>query len=131
MIKLLESYPSFIQWHLRLDGVKVSGYEKMNEPQLYLLELFRQYDDAKDRLNIIKEWFSMQSLPKFSENYPLKAIPEETIEAFSDHVKNNNELKAEKVPSLWINNHVFPKEYSLRNIPFLLTDLGVLLKSTI
>jgi len=39
-------------------------------------------------------------------------------------------LKAEKVPSVWINNRIFPKEYSLGDIPFLLTELDVLLKST-
>lgn len=131
IIKLLEGYPSFIQWHIRLDGVIAPEYDNLNEPQLYLFELFRQNNNAKARLDIVKEWFSVQSLTKFSENYPLETIPEEITVVFSEHIRNNNELKAEKVPSVWINNRVFPKEYSLRDIPFLLTDISVLLKSTI
>lgn len=53
----------------------------------------------------------------------------ETIKAFSTHISENNELKVEKVPSIWINNRVFPEEYSIKDIPFLLTDLNTLLKS--
>lgn len=131
MIKLLDSYPSFIQWHIRLDGMITSEYDYLNKPQLYLFELFRQNDSTKVRLNIIKEWFNVQSLSKFSKSYPLNNIPEEVASVFSKHIRNNIDLKAEKVPSVWINNRAFPKEYSLRDIPFLLTDLGILLKSTI
>lgn len=130
-IRLLKNYPSFIQWHIRFDGAKAAEYDYLNKPQLYLFELFRQNNSAKVRLNIIKEWFRVQSLGKFSENYPLNTIQEETISTFSEHIRNNSELKVEKVPSIWINNRIFPKEYSLNDIPFLLTDLGVLLKSTI
>lgn len=131
IIRLLETYPSFIQWHIRLDGMVTHEYDNLNKPQLYLFDLFRQNDSTKVRLNIIKEWFKTQSIRKLSEIYPPDNIPEETILLFSEHLRNNDKLKAEKVPSIWINNRVFPKEYSLRDIPFLLTDLGILLKSTI
>ncbi len=131
MVKLQESYSSFIQWHIRLDGVVTPECDYRNNPQLYLFGHFIQNESTQVRLNIIKKWFKSQSLSKFSESYPLNNISEEVLFAFSEHLRNNNKLKAEKVPSIWINNRLFPEEYSLQDIPFLLTDLDVLLKSTI
>lgn len=131
IIRLLESYPSYIQWHIRLDGVQSLEYDNLNQPQLYLIELFKQNDSSEKRLSIIRKWFAVQSILKLSESYPLDSITEETRHTFYEHLEYNKDLNVEKVPCAWINNRVFPKEYSIRDVPFLLTDIGLLLKSTI
>lgn len=130
IIKLVESYPALIQWHIRLDGTIFPEYNHLNTPQLYLFELFRQNKDTEYRLEIIKKWFKEQNFLKFSKSYPLDNITEDVKSAFYNHMVYNKELKVEKVPSIWINNRIFPKEYLLRDIPFLLTDINTLLKST-
>ncbi len=131
VILLLENYPSFIKWHLRFDGLQTTENNIINENPVYLYELLRQQENTHIQLKIIKEWYKLKSMRKFSKKYPLKEITEVTNNDFSIHIRNNLILNTDKVPSIWINNRIFPTEYLLDDIRFLLTDIESLQESTI
>ncbi|WP_352422586.1 cysteine peptidase family C39 domain-containing protein [Proteiniphilum sp.] len=130
MIRLLERYPLFIQWHVRLDGTDKKMYENMNKVQFHLFTFFDPYRHFPERVEVLKEWFRSQSIDEFEKVYPVRAIGDETKRVFYNHVKNNKVLNTDKVPSIWMNDHPFPNEYTLEDLPFLLTDLVNLSKST-
>jgi uncharacterized membrane protein/thiol-disulfide isomerase/thioredoxin len=130
IIELIERYPQLIQWHIRLDGVTSSEYAEINKIQLSLAELYFKGDSSKVKLSIIKDWFKEQNFESFSKEHAIKSISKESIRFFAQHVKNNGMLKTNKVPTVWINNRTLPQEYSIKDIPFLLTNVNVLLKVT-
>lgn len=130
IIELIERYPQLIQWHIRLDGVTSSEYAEINKIQLNLVELYHKEDSSKVKLSIIKDWFKEQNFESFSKEHAIKSITKESISFFAQHVKNNSMLKTNKVPTVWINNCTLPQEYSIKDIPFLLTNMNALLKVT-
>ncbi len=130
LVSLLHSYPTFIKWHLRLDGLETRKQIPLNAIQLQLIELFKENTNTEIRLNALMDWFQNQSLSKFYKKYPVKTISDETLNYFFMHVKENKAMEVEKVPFIWINRRELPKEYTREDIPFLLTDLDILQKST-
>ncbi len=118
------------KWHIRLDGVTSSEYAEINKIQLNLVELYHKEDSSKVKLSIIKDWFKEQNFESFSKEHAIKSITKESISFFAQHVKNNSMLKTNKVPTVWINNCTLPQEYSIKDIPFLLTNMNALLKVT-
>lgn len=130
LVRLLNQYPTLIQWHLRLDGFESQDYLSENEIPLQIIELFKQNTDTESRLEIVKNWFQSQSLEVFHRKYPAKTIMDDSLNYFLEHVKENKRMEIQKVPTVWINKFEYPEEYSFKDIPFLLTDLNNLLKST-
>jgi uncharacterized membrane protein len=131
LVRLLLSYPAFIQWHLRLDGVETPEYHSINAIQLQLIEFFKENTNTENRMKVLMDWFRNQSVSKFHKKYPVKTISDETLNYFLMHVKENKAMEVGTVPFIWINRRELPKEYTYEDIPFLLTDLDNLQKSTI
>jgi len=130
LVRLLHSYPAFIKWHLRLDGLETRTQIPINAIQLQLIEFFKENVNTEIRLKALMDWFQNQSISKFHKKYPVKTISDETLNYFFMHVKENKAMEVVKVPFIWINRRELPKEYTHEDIPFLLTDLDNLQKST-
>ena len=130
LVQILENFPTFVQWHLRFDGIETRDYHSLNSIQLHMFEFFRENTDVEIRLNMLKGWIRSQSLSRFQQRYPVKTISEGTKNEFWWHSKENKVLDVTKVPSVWINSREFPKEYEISDIPFFLTDIENLLKTT-
>ncbi|MGQ1948821.1 vitamin K epoxide reductase family protein [Geofilum sp. OHC36d9] len=127
---LLQNYPASIKWHLRLDGLEARKQIPANAIQLQLIEFFKENGNTEIRLKALMDWFRNQSLSKFHKKYPVKTISDETLNYFLMHVKENKAMEVVKVPFIWINRRELPTEYTPEDIPFLLTDLDNLQKST-
>lgn len=126
MIKLLKRYPSFIQWHIRFDGIATQKYHEINKVQLSIYDFFQQQSDMDKRLKIMKDWAASHSNQSLSRKCSFGNVSDETVLSFSAHVRNNDRLEVETLPSIWLNNRFFPKEYLVKDIPFFLTDTTVL-----
>lgn len=129
IITLLEKYPQKLLWQIRFDGIETNEYHPINQIQLHLMQLCNNKTD-KVKLQIITDWYRKQSVQRFSKKYPVKEITKETLLDFAKHNAENKPLNVRKIPAMWINNREFPEEYSVEDIPFLLTDIDLLLKLT-
>lgn len=126
---LLEKYPQKFFWQIRFDGIETNEYHPINQMQLHLIQLCNnKTDDMK--LQIMTDWYRKQSMQWFSKRYPVKEIIQETIVCFAEQKADNKLLNIKKVPTIWMNNREFPEEYSVKDIPFLLTDIDRLLELT-
>ena len=129
IITLLKKYPQKFLWQIRFDGIETNEYHPINQLQLHLMQLCNnKTDDVK--LQIITDWYRKHSVQWFAKKYSVKEITKESICGFSEQIIENRQLNIQKVPTIWINNREFPEEYSVEDIPFLLTDINLLLKLT-
>ena len=126
---LLEKYPQKFFWQIRFDGIETNEYHPINQMQLHLIQLCNnKTDDMK--LQIITDWYRKQSMQWFSKKYPVKEITKETLLNFAEQNAANKELNIQKIPTMWMNNREFPEEYSVTDIPFLLTNVNLILQLT-
>lgn len=130
IITLLEEHPQEILWQIRFDGIEWKEYHPVNQIQLHLIQLCNNEKEDSVKLQIIKDWYRSQSVYWFAKKYPINEFMSETITDFAEQNADNKQLNVKKVPTIWINNREFPKEYSVKDIPFLLADLNLLLKLT-
>lgn len=127
IVILLERYPQKLLWQIRFDGIEANEYHPMNQIQLHLMQLCNnKTDDVK--LQIISDWYRKQSVQWLIDKYPIKEITTSTISDFAEHTIVNRQFKIKKVPTVWVNNRELPEEYSVEDIPFLLTDINLLRK---
>lgn len=126
---LMDKYPQSLLWQLRFDGIESDEYHPINQIQLHLMQLCNnKTDDVK--LQIISDWYHKQSVQRFTKKYSFKEITKQTLLDFAKQNAENKLLNVRKIPTMWINNREFPEEYSVDDIPFLLTDVNLLLKLT-
>ncbi|MDO5665023.1 MAG: vitamin K epoxide reductase family protein [Bacteroidia bacterium] len=128
MLILLEKCPQKLLWKIRFDGVESKEYQPINRIQLHLMQLCNNENNDSVKLQIIKDWYRKQSIGWFINKYPIKEILEETVLSFAMQNTENKQLDVKKIPTLWINNKEFPQEYSVEDIPFLLTDINFILQ---
>lgn len=116
-------------WQIRFDGIEANEYHPIDQIQLHLMQLCNiKSDDMK--LQIISDWYHKQSVQWFKKKYPIKEISIITISEYAEQSAGNRMLNIKRIPTVWINNRKLPEEYNLEDIPFLLTDLNLLLKLT-
>lgn len=129
IITLLEKYPQKLLWQIRFDGIETNEYHPINQIQLHLMQLCNNKTDNV-KLQIMTDWYRKQSMQWFSKKYPVKEITKETLLNFAEQNAANKELNIQKIPTIWINNREFPEEYSVTDIPFLLTNVNLILQLT-
>lgn len=130
ILQLMERYSGKILWQIRFDGIGKKGFDNLHAIQLHLMQLCKNEESDMVKLQIIKDWFSMQSFQWFAAKYPIDEIHQETSSGFLEHINENAELGVDRVPVLWINSKILPQQYSVVDIPFLLTDTNFLLQLT-
>ena len=129
IITLLEKYPQKLLWQIRFDGIETNEYHPINQMQLHLIQLCNNKKDNV-KLQIMTDWYRKQSMQWFSKKYPVKEITKETLLNFAEQNAANKELNIQKIPTIWMNNREFPEEYSVTDIPFLLTNVNLILQLT-
>ena len=122
VIRMMKKFPARFLWQICFDGIETEEYHPMNQVQLHLWELCRKETDDHIKLQIINDWFSKQSPQWFSKKYPISEISPDTIADFSIQCHENKLLGISKVPAIWIDGKVLPKEYAISDLPILCID---------
>lgn len=130
ILKLIKNYPESFLWQIRFDGIEKEVYNPINRIQLHIKQLCDNEQDDSAKIQIIKDWYSRQSFQWFAERYPIDKIAPETIVGLAEQINDNARLNVTRVPILWINNRMLPQEYAVLDIPFLYTDVQLLLQLT-
>lgn len=130
ILTLLEKQSTVFLWQIRFDGIETKQYHPINHMQLHLMQLCNNETEDDKKLQVIKDWYRMQSIKKFVKKYPFKGISEETIRSFAEQNSQNKLLNVQKVPTLWMNNKQLPEDYSVTDLPFLSTNQNLLLQLT-
>ncbi len=131
LMDMREKFPNHFSWNIRFDGVRSHEYKEINHIPLYLIEVCRNINSDEKKLAVIRDWYSGQSIEKFSSIYPLQGISDETIADFYFQCEENSTLNIKKVPAIWMNHCELPQEYLAMDIPFLMTDLDLLQQLTV
>lgn len=122
IIRMMKKFPARFLWQICFDGIETEEYHPMNQVQLHLWELCRKETDDHIKLQIINDWFSKQSPQWFSKKYPISKISPDTIADFSIQCHENKLLGISKVPAIWVDGKVLPKEYAISDLPILCID---------
>jgi uncharacterized membrane protein len=131
LMDIREKFPNHFSWNIRFDGVKSHEYKEINHIPLYLIEVCRNINSDEKKLEIIRDWYSEQSIEKFSSIYSLQEISNETVADFYFQCEENSKSNIKKVPAIWMNHYELPQGYSVIDIPFLMTDLNLLQQLTV
>lgn len=122
IIALLEKYPHIFQWNIRFDGV--SDIEnRMNEPQLHLLEICKLQKSEEGKLQLIKDWINCISFNDFLKLHPLiDGVDGKTKELLKYQLVENELVGVNKIPFICLNNLIFPEEYEIPDLEYLVHD---------
>lgn len=91
---------------------------------LRIIELCDNQNADYLKLNIIKDWFSKQSLDSFSKKHPVKHISENSISILKEQLKTLEKSDMKHIPTIFLNDFEFKQEYfEVRDIPFLFIDI--------
>lgn len=122
MIRLISWYPKYINWRIYLDNINVEQFEIVNKVQLSLGRCITSNMTEKDKLETLKNWYKKRSERKLlAKSNTLESDIQQVKEML---IKQTDVVKGEKgVPSIWINGNVFPENYSLDDIPYILLEL--------
>lgn len=122
VIRMMKKFPARFLWQICFDGIETKEYHPMNQVQLHLWELCRKETNDRIKLQIINDWFSKQSPQWFSKKYPIDKISSDTIAEFSIQCHENKLLEISKVPAIWVDRKMLPKEYAISDLPILCID---------
>lgn len=122
MINLVNTYPSYVNWQIFLDGVRCEKVFVGNMPQLCLYTYLKSEKDISEKLEILKLWYNKKPAKNLCSKLVLSS---EEIEKML-HLYNSQldvVCQEKKVPAIWINQRKFPDCYSLKDLPYILLDL--------
>lgn len=122
VIRMMKKFPARFLWQICFDGIETEEYHPMNQVQLHLWELCRKETNDRIKLQIINDWFSKQSPQWFFKKYPIDKISSDTIAEFSIQCHENKLLEISKVPAIWVDRKMLPKEYVISDLPILCID---------
>lgn len=122
IIRIMNQYPNRFLWEICFDGV----YDdiNINVAHLRIIELCDNQNADYLKLNIIKDWFAMQSLDSFSKKHPVKHISENSISILKEQLKTLEKSDIKHIPTIFLNDFEFKQEYfEVSDIPFLFIDI--------
>lgn len=122
MIHLINNYPNYINWRIYFDTVDIEQFEKANNIQLHLGYSLSSDITERDKLEMLKNWYKNKSERKLVER--CKKLKSNITNIKEILLKQLEFVKGEKqVPKVWINGRVFPENYSLDDLPFIILEL--------
>lgn len=130
IIALIDKYPHIIQWNIRFDGVSEIE-NKLNNPQLHLMEVCSSQKVETNTFFIIKDWISSNSFKDFTNKHPLKdGIKQNTKRQLQEQIEENESVGVNSVPFICLNNILLPKEYRIQDLAYLIQDADFLRNMT-
>ena len=113
-----------------LDGIPSPQSDKANEVQRHLIARYKQTEEKTEALSAFKYGLAHPSIADFRKKYPIAGITRETRAELDRHIQENRDKKINRAPYITLNHWVLPEAYDISDLPFLLTDLDLLLAVT-
>lgn len=111
---ILDKFPGRINIRIRFKIPNVAGNEQRMAMLKHISGVLVGKQDAQTRRKVLGEWFRNMDITRFSRQYPLTPADAEKAGVFLSECKSWFAMnKIQTTPSLFINEKMLPKEYSI------------------
>ena len=118
ILSLYDKTNGNIQWRIYWAG-KADKHSYYNKVQLHLIAIYKE--DKQKFMLAIKKWYKYHKTSLFATQSNNR-LPIGSIDILEKQIQYSQDMQIKTYPSVFLNNCLLPKEYSLKDLSFMLHD---------